>query len=232
MAAHRRPRRWWIVAVLIVAAVAGTAGWLISRNHDAPAASPPQPVPPPALSPATPPPASATARCQVRWDPTSSGDHAPVSDCAGPRDSSGGRARGFSHDRDGAVFAAINITLRLAATAGPSVYRPTYAEQTVGDAQSAMSELAQQETDTPAAETRPTQWWWRIGAGDPTAELVVVDLAVATPQTAASESFARVSIALQWVSGDWKVQLPLPRASLHSTVDGYTSLGVVPRGGR
>ncbi|SFQ30902.1 hypothetical protein SAMN05421854_110208 [Amycolatopsis rubida] len=233
MAARQRTRRrWWIVAIVAAIVATGLVGWLISSSSGAATAHPQQTAAPPARSAEGPPPSGQRPRCLTRWEAAPSGDPAPVSDCAGPRDASGGRARGFAHDRDGAVFAAINLTVRLSAASGAAVYRPTYAEQTVGDAQSALSQLAQEQSDAHAGDTRPTQWWWRISAGDPAGELVVVELAAATPQTAASKSFAHLSVTLQWVSGDWRVQLPRPRATAKSSVDGYASLGAVPGGGR
>jgi hypothetical protein len=229
MTSHEKSgRRWWILALIAIAVVTGFAGWVL---HGAPstnsvAVHPPATAPATTASPVTPP------RCATHWSSAPDGLAVPVGDCAGPRDTAGGRARGFSHDQTGAVYAAINITARLSATVGAAVYRPTYAEQTVGDAQSAMSALAQEQSNVPVADTQPSQWWWRIRAGSPTSDLVVVDLAAVTPQSAPTASFAHVPVTLQWVSGDWRVQLPCPNATAISTVSGYTSLGTIPRGDR
>jgi hypothetical protein len=216
-----------------VVAVGALAGWLLLGRTNTPssgtATTPgPAPVTPAASTRATAPHTS--PQCDLRWDQTT-GAPVPRSDCAGPRDTRGGRAKGFSHDQTGAVFAAINISVRLTSPVGPSVYRPTYAEQTVGDAQGALAEIASENSDAHVADTRPSQWWWRITAGNPAGDLVVVDLAAATPQTVVGNAFAHLSVTLQWVSGDWKVQLPRSRATVMSTVDGYTSLGVIPQAG-
>ncbi|WP_158886259.1 hypothetical protein [Amycolatopsis anabasis] len=227
--AQRPRRRWWIVAAAVVAVAAALVGWLISSSG-------PEPTGPPAAAaspsiPDTVPSSGPDPRCQLRWETAPSGDLVPVNACAGPRDISGGRARGFAHDQTGAVYAAIHITMRMSATAGPAVYRPTYAEQTVGDSQDALSLLAREKSSTPSGDSRARRWWWKLGAGDPTGDLVVVELAAATAQAEASGSVAHLSVTLRWVDGDWKVQLPRPRATPMPSVDGYVALGDLPRGG-
>lgn len=231
MSRQRQKRRpWWVAMAMVV--VLGAGGWWLLRDvgpEIAGARKTPLPAPlAPAVGSADP---HREPTCPLRWELAPSGDAVPASPCAGPWKTEDGRAAGFAHNRMGAVFAAINITTRLSAAAGAAVYRPTYAGQTVGDAQTALSELAREWTAAHSADTQPLEWWWRISAGDPAGELVMVELAAVTSQTAELGAVAHLSITLRWVEGDWKVQLPRPRATPVSTVDGYTSLGPIVLGG-
>lgn len=67
-----------------------------------------------------------------------SGVRLPVSGSAGPRETSGGLARGFSHDQAGAVLAAVHLLVRVAPQVGPAVFDPTLRTQVVGPDADAM----------------------------------------------------------------------------------------------
>ncbi|MFJ5984422.1 hypothetical protein [Lentzea sp. NPDC092896] len=197
--------------------------WLLRDKPQAASSGPVELVPPP---PSTAP--SSVDRCAVEWFNAPDLTKVPRSACHGPRDTGGGRAKGFSRDERGAVFAAINLSMRLSAAAGPAVYGPTFAEQTVGDGRSAIAELAGESTTARPAEVRPTQWWSRVSAGDPAGDLVEIELLAATAQATASGQFAQLTVVLRWNGGDWKVQLPRRRAHAASNTNGFTSLGAIP----
>lgn len=226
MITERRQRRgrarWLIAAVLVVVAAAG-ALWVVAAQpqDSSPVHQDPTPAPPSTQQ-------SSADRCAVAWFTAPDLTKVPRSACHGPRDIGAGRARGFSHDERGAVFAAINLSMRLSAAAGPAVYNPTFAEQTVGDTRSAVAELAGESTTARPAEVRPTQWWSKVSAGDPSGDLVEIDLLAATPQATAHGKFAQLTVVLRWDGGDWKVQLPRRRAHTADSTNGYASLGAIP----
>jgi hypothetical protein len=219
----RRSRaRWLVLAALLTVAAAGGV-WLLKGT--------PQTAPPEAGSAASVPPStqpSSVDSCAIVWFTAPDLTKVPRSACHGPRDIAAGRARGFSHDERGAVFAAINLSMRLSAAAGPAVFNPTFAEQTVGDSRAAVAELAGESTTARPAEVRPTQWWSRVTAGDPAGDLVEVELLAATAQATASGQYAQLTVVLRWDGGDWKVQLPRRRAHTASGTAGFSSLGVIP----
>jgi hypothetical protein len=220
----RRTRLLLLVALAAIALISAlimitTVSALRGGRHPA-AGSPAQ-----SSAPAPPP-------CSQTWMTAPSGDVVPVLSCGGPRDTRGGRARGFTHTAPGAVSAAINITDRLSGLSGVEVYVPTYLEQTVGDSATAIAQLQAAGTATPAAETRPNQWWWRITSGNPAGDEVVVDVAASTPESRSAGTVAHLAVRLRWVDqpggGDWKVLLPRTGATPLSNLDGYTDLGVAP----
>jgi hypothetical protein len=220
---QRRGRARLLIAAVLLVVVAAGALWVVMGQ---PHASPPIPQAPTPAPPST--QQSSVDRCAVEWFTAPDLTKAPRSACHGPRDTGGGRAKGFSHDERGAVFAAINLSMRLSAAAGPAVYNPTFTEQTVGDARSAVAELAGESTAARPAEVRPTQWWYRISAGDPAGDLVEVELLAATPQATSQGRFAQLTVVLRWDAGDWKVQLPRRRAHAVASTGGYASLGTIP----
>jgi hypothetical protein len=226
-----RRRRWWLVALIALVVLAVLGGWLMLHDQHADHSASGERIRitgPPETPVATRP---VSPSCAAHWFPAPDLTPVPRSNCYGPKQLGGGLAKGFSHDTLGAVYAAINIGARITSAAGPAVYRPTLEQQTVGDSQAAITDLAGEQSDTPSSQTRPDQWWWRIGAGDPAADLVEVDLAASTPQTRALGEFAQLTYALVWSDGDWKIQLPRQRATPVNSVAGYTSLGVITVGG-
>ncbi len=226
-----RRHRWWLVALLALVVLAALGGWLMLRDQNAAPSSSGTHVTSTWPTPSAATTRPATPSCAVHWYPAPDLTPVPRSDCYGPAQVTAGRAKGFSHNAPGSVYAAINIGARITSAAGSAVYRPTLTEQTVGDSQAAMTDLAGEQSDSPSNQTRPDQWWWRIGAGDPTSDLVEVDLAASTPQTRALGEFAQLTYALQWSDGDWKIQLPRQRATPITSTGGYTSLGAITVGG-
>ncbi|MFJ8966667.1 hypothetical protein ACIRG5_45460 [Lentzea sp. NPDC102401] len=211
-----------MLAVLLVLTTVGGV-WLLQDKPHAASPGPADPAPPP---PST--AQSSVDRCAIVWFTAPDLTKVPRSACHGPRYTNAGRAKGFSHDEQGAVFAAINLSMRLSAAAGPAVFNPTFAEQTVGDSRAAVAELAGESTTARPAEVRPTQWWSRVSAGDPAGDLVEIELLAATAQATASGQYAQLTVVLRWNSGDWKVQLPRRRAHAASSTTGFASLGAIP----
>ncbi len=231
MAGQRKPRRGWLVALLALVVLAAVAGWFMTQDHPAQDTRTPQYVRPTGVA-APPTTTTSPARsCAITWFSAPDLTPVPRSDCAGPATVTATQAKGFSHDQLGAVIAAINITTRITSAAGPTAYRATLAEQTVGDTQTALTDVAGEQSDSAANQTRPDHWWYRIGAGDPSGDLVEVDLIASTPQTRAQNEYAALSTTVRWVDGDWKVQLPRPRATPITSAAGYTSLGTTTTGG-
>ncbi len=69
----------------------------------------------------------------------------PVSVHAGPRDTAGGLARGFSHDPGGAVIAAVHLLVNTSPNVGPDVFDSTISTQVVGADAATMQANAQSE---------------------------------------------------------------------------------------
>lgn len=231
MAGQRTPRRGWLLALLALVVLAAVAGWFMTQDHPAQDTRTPQHVLPTGVAAPPTTTTNPTRSCAITWFPAPDLTPVPRSDCAGPTTVTATQAKGFSHDQLGAVIAAINITTRITSAAGPAAYRSTLAEQTVGDAQAALTDVAGEQSDSSASQTRPDHWWYRIGAGNPQGDLVEVDLVASTPQTRAQNEYAALSATVRWVDGDWKVQLPRPRATPITSTAGYAALGTITTGG-
>lgn len=149
----------------------------------------------------------------------------PASPVAGPHDTRGGLAKGFTHDTLGAVLAAVNISFRLASEAGPQVYEATVREQCFGDVDREIEQIRNSFSTDPPGAAKPSEIWYRVASGDPTGDLVLMSIAVKTPQSVARGGYAEYDSTMRWVDGDWKLQVPLARPSVISSVDGFTLVG-------
>lgn len=149
----------------------------------------------------------------------------PASPVAGPRNSAGGLAKGFTHDTLGAALAAVNIGTRLASEAGPQVYEATAREQCFGDVDSEIEQIRDSVSTDPPAAAKYSEVWYKVASGDPAGDLVLMSIAVKTPQSTAGGGFAALDATMRWVDGDWKMQVPTARASITPTVQGFTLLG-------
>ncbi|MEV6922952.1 hypothetical protein AB0M46_00360 [Dactylosporangium sp. NPDC051485] len=213
--AARRRTRALVAAVaavaLIVVTVAGVLVATVGRRGN------PAPAPPSTTAdtttPAEPQPGP-TSPAALQWV-TVAGAHLPAG-ADGPRDTSGGRARGFTHTPMGAVFAAAHITVRLSPQAGPAVFEPTCREQVVGpDANrllAAVDEEYQQlraqfgaAPGEPAGQLYSTVTGFRIGAA--TADGVEVGLLIDGPSQSGPTRVA-LTVQMRWVGGDWALQAP------------------------
>lgn len=198
------------IAVLVVLALVVTA-FLIGRagsDSGGPGASPA-----PGLG------GSSITWSKVGWQPV------PGSPVHGPAQTGNGLASGFSHDELGAALAAINISTRLSSAAGPMVYETTARLQAFGDIDATISTLRSQRSSSAPGAAAPTEYFYRISSGEPTGDVVVVSVAASTPQSSTMGGYAELSRTLQWVDGDWKVQVPFGPLRLIPSVADYTSLG-------
>jgi hypothetical protein len=52
-----------------------------------------------------------------------------------------------------------------------------------------------------------------------------MSIAIKTPQSVARGGYVRLDNMMQWIDGDWKLQVPTATPSVIPSVDGYTLLG-------
>ena len=149
----------------------------------------------------------------------------PVSSQHGPRDTAGGVARGFTHDALGAALAAIHISARLSGEVGPEVYEAVARQQCVGDVEAALAAIRGARSVAPAGAALPEAYYYKITAGDPGGDQVLVSLAVSSPQGRGLGGFVGVLRTLRWVNGDWRLQVPTPAPQVIGSVEAYTLLG-------
>ncbi len=245
----RARRRLRIPVAKLAAVTAGVAATVAGVAVVAGRQADPQPTP--AASPqATTAPTIATAQvpaaipgAELTWTEVA-GVRVPISPTAGPRDTGGGRARGFSHDATGALLAAIHISLRLSPQAGPAVFTATLRQQVVGVGAAALGqqlaadyEQARQRLGlpygAPAGRLYAQLRGYRIDADTP--EQVALRLLVAGPGRGGVPTLAATAMQLQWISEDWALVAPpggdwsTVMATL-TTADGYTPL-LSPGGG-
>lgn len=195
-----------VIVVLLVAAVA----FLIGRGGEPGQARTPISV-------------IGTGSTDLTWQQVGA-QPVPASPLHGPlRQSAAGVAAGFSHDELGAALAAINISARLSSSAGAAVYEATARQQCVGDVERAIA-TSRSESRSSSSGNAPTEYLYRI-SGDPASEVVVVSIAAATPEATGMHGYAEITRTLQWIDGDWKLQVPVNRPRLISSTDGYRSLG-------
>jgi len=199
----------WIGLAVVVVAVLAVGAYFLGRN-DSDAA--------PTGSPAV------STDPAISWSVVA-GQPVPASPVAGPRNTAGGRATGFSHDALGAALAAVNIGARLSSEAGPEVYEVTARNQCFGDVETTLEQIRNSFSPAPAGSSTPNKVWYKVVGGDPTGDLVLISLAAATPQSAASGGYVGFDRTLRWVSGDWRMQIPPSRPSVIPSVNGYTLLG-------
>lgn len=147
----------------------------------------------------------------VSW-PSYHGVRLPVSAQAGPHDTAGGVASGFTDTPLGALLAAVNIGVRTSWELGPGVFQPTIQQQVTGPFEAAMlaADLddwgaggAQGAGGTgPDAVEAAYQW---VGYTPSSATVDVV-----TEGTAGNGAtvFAVTQIQVEWVAEDWRVVAP------------------------
>jgi len=150
----------------------------------------------------------------------------PTSPRAGPARTGGGVAAGFTHDELGAVLAAVHIAARLNVDVGPTVYEMVARKQCVGDVDTALAQVRTARSQAPPAATVATAYFYRVDGGDPTSDRVLVTIAADTPQARAAGGYAAFTRTLQWIDGDWRMQVPTAPARLIASVAAYHPLGV------
>ncbi|MGH3827345.1 MAG: hypothetical protein ACRDQX_09255 [Pseudonocardiaceae bacterium] len=202
----------WVIATVVTVAVLAGGAYFVGRGEGGAA------TPSGSAAPAGP------STAMISWSIV--GDEpVPASPGHGPRDTEGGLAKGFSHDTLGAVLAAVNIGFRLASEAGPQVYESTAREQCFGDVNSEITQIRNSFSNAPPGDTKPSEIWYRVASGDPAGDLVLMSIGLKTPQSVARGGYAGLDMTMQWVDGDWKMQVPLARPSIIPSVSGYTLLG-------
>lgn len=158
------------------------------------------------------------------------GGTAAISINHGPFTVSAGRARGFTHDELGAALAVSNIAPRITASAGMDVSATTLSEQCWGDtaaaSRRAASTVAQLTPGRGDLEVRA--FYYRVIAGDPIGDFVVVSLLADTEQARAAGGFARADATLRWSGQDWQLRVPVAEPSMQLDLAGYTRLGPTP----
>ena len=150
----------------------------------------------------------------------------PTSPRAGPARGDGGVAAGFTHDELGAVLAAVNIAARLNVELGPTVYEAVARRQCVGDVDAALAQVRTARSQAPPAATVATGYFYRVDGGDPTSDRVLVSIAADTPQARAAGGYVAFTRTVQWIDGDWRMQVPTAPARLIASVATYHPLGV------
>jgi hypothetical protein len=149
----------------------------------------------------------------------------PSSPDHGPRTTAGGLAKGFTHDTLGAALAAVNIGVRLASEVGPQVYEPTVREQCFGNIDSEIEQIRNSFSTAPPGAAKYSEVWYRVASGDPASDLVLISIAVKTPQSVERGGYVRLDNTMQWINGDWRLQVPTARPLVIPSVEGYTLLG-------
>jgi hypothetical protein len=209
----RRSRRWiWVCGAIVAVIALIVVAFAIGRFG----AQQPGRQAPPGTIPGGP---------DISWSSVG-GKAVPISAAHGPSQQTNGLAAGFSHDETGAAVAAINIATRASKAAGPVVYETTVRQQCVGDQDATLAGIRNQGSPSgPEGKDAVEEYFYRITSGDPTGDLVVVSAAALTPESRNLGGYAEFSRTLQWVDGDWKMQVPPGKARLIANVDGYRSLG-------
>lgn len=218
-------RRLTAVGAVTTALLLAAAGVLVvSRARPTPA--PPASTTPQASQPTT---GSSGAGSDLpddmRWIDVA-GVAVPVSSRHGPFDTSAGLARGFSHDRGGAVLAAVHLALRVAPQVGADIFNPTLASQVVGPDVAAMQARVSQEYDDlrgqaqagyggPVGELPTTLRGYRVNAFTPGE--ASVELLTETSGEGEQVILAASSVRLSWTGSDWALIAP-PGGSFDSSV--------------
>lgn len=205
----RRTAIWVGLAVVLVALLAAGAYLLGQGGGSATASGSP----------------TASTAPVISWSIVGGNEPVPASPVAGPRNTEGGLAKGFTHDTLGAALAAVNISSRLASEVGPQVYEATAREQCFGDVETTVNQIRNSFTNAPPGAAKPSEVWYRVASGDPTGDLVIMSIALKTPESVERDGYAVLDMTMRWVNGDWKMQVPIARPLIIPSVNGYTQLG-------
>ena len=232
--ARRAPRRLFPAAAAVIAVAAAGLALLLARGGTAGHGAAP------GRRPAASAPAGGAQRPQVslaglRW----SGYHGvelPSSLAAGPRDTSGGLASGFTDTPLGALLAALNIAVRANAQWGLGIYGPTIRDQVTGPDADALlsgcqadyaqaSQAAHISGGAPLGNAYVSEETFRWVAWTPAD--ATVDLVSAGPGSQGTTVQATTRVEVVWSGGDWRVVAPPGgdwgnAATALSSLSGYT----------
>ena len=167
----------------------------------------------------------------------------PTSASAGPRDTRGGLASGFTDTPRGALLAAINIAVRTAAQWGPPIFKPTITRQVTGpDAQAllhadalAYNQLraaAHARAGQPIGRAHAAEVAWRFVAYTPAA--ATIDVVTAGRGTNGARVLTVTRIEVIWQRGDWRVTAPPGGdwANSATAISSLTGYSIFPRNTR
>jgi hypothetical protein len=216
--ASRAPRRA-VTAVAAVTAIAA-AGLAVALARGGPDSGGPVPSRSPAAPASAPrvtdPQLPQASLAGLRWSDYH-GVRLPSSPAAGPRDTSGGLASGYSDTPPGALLAALNIAVRASAQWGPGIFGPTIRDQVAGPDAAALLAGCQSAYDQAAQAAHVT-------AGQPLGDAFVteeafrwvsytpatatVDLVSAGPGSGGATVRAVTQVQVTWDGADWKVIAP------------------------
>ncbi|MFI7026295.1 hypothetical protein ACIBMZ_26625 [Micromonospora sp. NPDC049900] len=210
--ARRTTTRRLTAASVVVAALmlAAAVVVFVTREKATPALSP---VPAPHAAPGG---VEADLSADLRWVDVA-GVVVPVSALCGPFDASSGLARGFSHDRGGAVLAAVHIVARVAPQVGADIFHPTFDAQVVGPDAAAMRARVAQEYDElrgpararyggPVGDLHAALRGYRITAYEPGE--AAVELLTESATDAGRRVLAASAVRVSWTGSDWALIAP------------------------
>jgi hypothetical protein len=136
---------------------------------------------------------------------------------AGPHRAAGGLATGFSHDRAGAVLAAVNLLVRVTPQVGSAVFGPTLRTQVCGPNATAFADQIESQYQQLCAQAG-------VAPGGPVGSLAAtfvgyqirlysdttVLLAVLTEANQANGAplYLATVVQLAWTGGDWTLVAP------------------------
>ena len=228
--ARRAPRRL-LPAVAAVIAVAGAGlALLLARGGTAGHGAAPGRRPA-ASAPAGGPQFQQVSLAGLRWSDYH-GVELPSSPAAGPRDTSGGLASGFTDTPLGALLAALNIAVRANAQWGLGIYGPTIRDQVTGPDAAALlsscqagyaqaSQAAHITGGAPLGNAYVSEEAFRGVTWTPAD--ATVDLVSAGPGSQGTTVQATARVEVVWSGGDWRVVAP-PGGDWGNAAAGLSSL--------
>lgn len=160
----------------------------------------------------------------ITWEPVGV-DIAPFSSQNGPFETSDGLARGFAHNEKGAVLAALNISMHSTSSVGKEIYEATIAEQCYGDQDAYLATITQSQAGSAADAVQASEYWYSIASGDPTGDLVRLEIVAETASATDAGGYVKISRTVKWTDGDWKLLVPPSAPKLVFDISGYVSLG-------
>ncbi|MGC5033803.1 hypothetical protein [Micromonospora sp. DT229] len=214
--AERPPwtRPGFIAAAVLVALIV-MAGLLIAilapggNDHDVVDGTPPPAQPPATTStPGQPLPTAVPTAAPngIRWEligPIA----VPVSDSAGPKQTTDTTASGYAHSPEGALMAAAQIMVRSSHTLGRERWEPTIEQQFVpsADRNKLLAEL--RAADTGPADPGALSQIAGFSYQSYTPDTAVIGLVLRAP-SAGTPRYHVLSLTLLWRDGDWRMQAP------------------------
>jgi hypothetical protein len=207
-----RPRRY--LPITVVAGVAlGMAIYTVAEPDGELRRSKPQSAADP--GPSRPSPLQGE-QAEIRWIDYS-GMHLPISAVDGPLDIRDGLARRFTRSPQGALLAAVHITVRSAAQWGPKVFEPTITQQVMGPGQATLLAVCRDFYERKRVEMGLDEgaplgrgyavieaYRWQEYSPD----LASVDIVSAGPGRHGMTARASTRVQVRWHEDDWRVLAP------------------------